>query len=137
MRNLKYGTNGPIQKTEMNSETQRTVLWLSRGGKYWESGTNRRTLLYIGRMNSKVLLYSYIHHLAINHNGKEYFKTCLYVHKRITFLQSRDWQNTVSQLYFNLKNKIKTKLNVLIEKNTTLWTEIINAITISNLPNWF
>ena len=44
MCNLKYGTNGPIQKTEMNSETQRADLWLPRWGKYWESGINRRTL---------------------------------------------------------------------------------------------
>ena len=44
MCNLKYGTNGPIQKTEMNSEMQRTDVWLPRWGKYWESGINRRTL---------------------------------------------------------------------------------------------
>ena len=32
MWNLKYGTNEPIYKTETDSQTQRTDLWLVRGG---------------------------------------------------------------------------------------------------------
>ena len=34
MRNLKYGTHEPIYKTETDSETQRTDLWLPTGR--WE-----------------------------------------------------------------------------------------------------
>ena len=45
------------------------------GGMDWEFGTSRCKLLYIERINNKVLLYStgnYIQHLVINHNGKEF-----------------------------------------------------------------
>ena len=31
MWNLKYGTNEPIYKTEIESQTQKTDLWLPRG----------------------------------------------------------------------------------------------------------
>ena len=45
MWNLKYGTNEPIYKTETDSQTQRTDLWLSRGGSGggidWEFGVSR------------------------------------------------------------------------------------------------
>ena len=45
MWNLKYGTNEPIFKTETDSQTQRTKLWLPRsGGKEWmdwEFGVSR------------------------------------------------------------------------------------------------
>ena len=37
MWNLKYGTNRPIDKTEIDSQTQRSDLWLPRG-----SGRERR-----------------------------------------------------------------------------------------------
>ena len=60
------------------------------GGKYWESGINRCTLLYTGCINSKVLLHStgsYIQHPAINHNGKEYFKTVyMYTRESLSFI---------------------------------------------------
>ena len=37
MWNLNYGTNEPIYKTETDSQTQRTELWLPRGGrKKWD-----------------------------------------------------------------------------------------------------
>ena len=42
-----------------------------RGGLDWEFGTSRCKLLYIERVNNKVLLYStgnYIQYLMINHN---------------------------------------------------------------------
>ena len=63
MGNLKYGTSEPIYKTETNSQTQRPDLWLLKrgavtGGKDWEFGVSRCKLLYIGWLNSKVLLYS-------------------------------------------------------------------------------
>ena len=35
MWNLKYDTNELIYKTETDSQTQRTVLWLSRGRWGW------------------------------------------------------------------------------------------------------
>ena len=47
------------------------------GGMDWEFAVSRCKLLYIGWINSKVLLYStgnYIHYPGINHNGKEYGK---------------------------------------------------------------
>ena len=48
----------------------------------WEFEISRGKLLYIGEINSKVLLYSTgnnIQYLVINHNGKEYEKECMYV----------------------------------------------------------
>ena len=53
------------------------------GGKDWEFGISRCKLLYIGWINSKVLLYStgnYIQYPVINHNGKEYEKECIYMY---------------------------------------------------------
>ena len=45
MQNLKYGTDEPIYKTETDSQTQRTDLWLPRGRrKEWidrEFGVSR------------------------------------------------------------------------------------------------
>ena len=77
---LKYDTNEHNCKTNINSQIQRTDLWLPRGGtgeKDWEFGINRSKLLYTGRINNNVLLYStenYIQNLVANHNGKEYEK---------------------------------------------------------------
>ena len=51
-------------------------------GMDWEFGISRCKLLYIGRINNKVLLYStgnYIQYTMINHNGKEYEKECVCV----------------------------------------------------------
>ena len=45
------------------------------GGMEWEVRVSRWTLLYIERINNKVLLYStenYIQYPMIKHNGKEY-----------------------------------------------------------------
>ena len=47
------------------------------GGLGWEVGVSRCKLLYIERINNKVLLYStedYIKSPMINHNGKQYIK---------------------------------------------------------------
>ena len=49
------------------------------GGKDWELGTSSGTLVCIGWINHKVLLYStgnYVQCPVINHNGKEYEKEC-------------------------------------------------------------
>ena len=79
MQNLKYGTNGPLYKTETDSQTQRPFLWLPKGreggkGMNWESGVSRCKLLHLKQIN-KSLLYSsgnYIQSPGINHNGKQY-----------------------------------------------------------------
>ena len=54
-----------------------------KGGKEWEFGISRCKLLYIGRINNKVLLYStenYIQYSVTNHNGKEYEKEYIYIY---------------------------------------------------------
>ena len=53
-----------------------------RGGKDWEFGISRCTLLYIEWINNKVLLYStvnYSQYPVRNHSGKEYEKEYIYV----------------------------------------------------------
>ena len=53
------------------------------GGKNWQLGISGYKLLYIGWINSKVLLYStgnYIQYPVINHNGKEYFFKNVYMY---------------------------------------------------------
>ena len=69
-----------IYKTETDSPTYRTGLWLPRGRWMGEGRTGSLGLAgasdYIEWIN-KVLLYStgnYIQHPVINHNGKEYKK---------------------------------------------------------------
>ena len=55
----------------------------AEGGMEWEVGFGRCKLLYIEWINNKVLLYStenYIQYPMINHNGKEYLKTCIYMY---------------------------------------------------------
>ena len=53
MQNLKYGTNEPIYKSETDSKTQRTDLWLVAnqewGGSMMdgEFGVNRCKLLHL------------------------------------------------------------------------------------------
>ena len=45
------------------------------GGMQWEAAVSRYKLLYIERINNKVLLYStgnYIQYVIIHHNRKEY-----------------------------------------------------------------
>ena len=86
MWNLKYDPSKVIYKTETDSQTQKTNLWLPNG-KGWggitqEFGISRYKLLYIKQINNKVLLYStgnYIQYLVITHNGKGYEKEYIYV----------------------------------------------------------
>ena len=62
MWNLKKGTNELIYKTEIESEMQKTKLWLpgqkGRGGIHWEIGIDIYTLLYMKQITNKDLLYS-------------------------------------------------------------------------------
>ena len=49
------------------------------GGKDWGFGISRCQLVFIGWINTKVLLQStgnYIRHPVIKHNGKEYENDC-------------------------------------------------------------
>ena len=85
---LKYDTNELIYKTEADSQTQRTDLWLPRGrhggGRMdWDFRISRCKLLYIEWINSKVLLYStgnYIQYPLINHMEKNTKKECIYMY---------------------------------------------------------
>ena len=52
MWNLKYDKNEHIYKTDIDSQIQRTDLWLPRGGqdgvgKDWEFGVDMYRLLYL------------------------------------------------------------------------------------------
>ena len=82
--NLKYGTNEPVYKTKIDSQIQRTDLWLPRGKRVGQGCIGslgwvdvNYSILYTGWINNTVLLYStgnYIQYPVINHNGKEYIK---------------------------------------------------------------
>ena len=59
-------------------------------------------------MNNKVIIYSTRNcneYTVMNHNGKEYKNECICVYNWVTLLYSRDWHNSVDQLYFNKKSK--------------------------------
>ena len=76
MWNLKNnGTDELIYKTETESQTWKTNLWLSGGtGINWEIGTDIYTLLYMKQTTKKDLLYgignSTLYSL-ITYTGKE------------------------------------------------------------------
>ena len=78
MWNLKYGTNEPIYKTETDSQTWRTNLWLPKeagrgSGRDWEFAVSRCKLLHLAWMSNEVLLCSagnYIQSLGIEHDGR-------------------------------------------------------------------
>ena len=78
MWTLKYGTDEPIYRTETDSETQRTDLWLLGGGggsgMDGEFGVGRCNLFHLEWMSNEVLLYSTgnsIHFLGVEHDGRE------------------------------------------------------------------
>ena len=81
----KNDTNELIYKTETDSQTQKTEVWLpkgiARGAKNQEFGINRYTLLYIKQVNNNELRYStgnYTQYLVITYNGKE--SENIYIH---------------------------------------------------------
>ena len=52
-------------------------------GMEWEAGVSRCKLVYIEWINNKVLLYStvnYMQYPVINHDGKEYICTYIYIY---------------------------------------------------------
>ena len=58
---LKNGTNELTNKTEIESQMQKTTLWLpggKGGGINWDIGIDIYTLLYIKQITNKDLLYS-------------------------------------------------------------------------------
>ena len=75
---LKYGTSELIYKTDRLPDKENRPVAAkrkgSRGGTDWEFGISRCKLLYIGWINSKILLYSTGNHIqypVTNNNGKE------------------------------------------------------------------
>ena len=61
MWNLKYSTNEPIYKTETDSQTETSDLWLPRGREGgrrmdWEFGVSTCKLLHLEWINNTVLL---------------------------------------------------------------------------------
>ena len=73
----KKDTNELIYKTETNSQTQKTNLWLPKGKvgvRGQDFGINIYTLLYIKQTTNKDLLYStgnYTEYFVITYKGKE------------------------------------------------------------------
>lgn len=82
MRNLKYGTDEPIYRIEIDSQTGRTRLVVIKGvgqgsGMDWEFGVDRYKLLHLEWINDKVLLSSrgnYFQSLGTEHDGRQYEK---------------------------------------------------------------
>ena len=70
----KSDTNELIYKTETNSQTQKTKIWLPKGkrvkgGINQEFGINRYIPLYIKQINNKVLLYSPLNVYSVSCNN--------------------------------------------------------------------
>ena len=89
MSKFNWGLSSSLPVNQkMQYLSYRTDLWLPRkggdgGGKDWEFGISRYKLLYRGRINNKVLLYStgnYIQCPVINHNGEEYIYIYIYIY---------------------------------------------------------
>ena len=77
MQNVKNNANRSIYKTETDSQTQKTNLWLPKGergkGINLECGINGLKLPYTKQISNKDLLYTtekYIKHLIITFNEK-------------------------------------------------------------------
>ena len=80
MWNLKYDTNEPIYKTEIDSRTRRTDLWLPRGGHRRKDGVGgwaqQMYTLVCGADKQHGPAFStekYTQCPMINRNGKECF----------------------------------------------------------------
>ena len=82
----KSGTNELIYKTEIESQIQKTNLWLpgckGGGGINWEIGIDIYALLYIKQITNKDLLYSTgksTYYSIMTYMGKELKKDWIYV----------------------------------------------------------
>ena len=87
MESKKNDTNELINKTETDSQTQKTNLWLPKGkggeGINYEVLINIYTLLYIKQIINKDLLYSIensTQYSVITYMGKESEKEEIYVY---------------------------------------------------------
>ena len=60
MWNLKYGTNEPIYKTDTDSQTQRTYLWLQGGKGLDKRRTRNVELADINDHYINIIIYYYI-----------------------------------------------------------------------------
>ena len=121
------GEPGGLQKSRMGSK--KSQIWLG-------THTMHNKLLHIGQINNKVLLHStgnYSQYPVIHHNGREYWKECIYVYNWFTLLYRKDWHNIVNQLQVN-KNKFRKRLNNKKEVNVMFWsikTLNVNAMSLS------
>ena len=82
---LKNGTNELIYKTEIESQMQKTKLWLPREKREinWEIDIDIYTLLYIKSITNKNLQYSTgnsTQYSIISYMGKESNKEWIYVY---------------------------------------------------------
>ena len=84
-------------------------------------GVSRCKLLHLKWINNKVLLYSTgncIQSPGTEHDGKEY-KNYIYIY--VTLMYSRNWHNTVNQLYFHdKKQRVKASAPMCIRKQALM-----------------
>ena len=107
--NLKYGTNDPIYKTETDSWTWRIDLWLPKGkrggsGMDGSLGLQMQTITF--RMDKQWGPTAQHRELYLISWGRTRWKIvwekeCICVCAWVTTLCSRNWRNTVNQLYSN------------------------------------
>ena len=131
-----YNTSHHIYETKRDSQIQRTDLWLpwgrgDRGGKEWEwNGISRGKLLYIGWINSKVILYStgnYIQYSVTNHHGKEHEKEYIFYTYYIyiyLFIYTHTHTHTYIQSHFAVQKKLTQHFkSTILQCNflKTLW----------------
>ena len=95
---------------------------VGQGGMDWEFGISRCKLLYIERINYKVLLYGtgnyqYVQYPVINHNGKEYEKEYIYIYRYYIY-----YLISIYIIY------ITESLYCTPETNTTLQTNYISIL---------
>ena len=75
MCDLKYDTNEPIYRAEIDPQREQTCGCQGGGGWERDVEVSRYELLYAKEINNKVLLYgadNYIQCPMINNNGKKY-----------------------------------------------------------------
>ena len=81
----KYDTNEYVYKTETDSQTQRTDLWLQwRVGEGWTGSLgDEGYCIWKGKTKRSYCICTAqgtLQYPEISHNGKEYKKECIYVY---------------------------------------------------------
>ena len=109
MWNLKYGTSESIYKTERDSWTWTADLWLPRGRREevgWTGnlGLSMQTITF--RMDKQWGIVPTVQHKELYPISRDTTwwkiiqeKECMHMYDWVTVLYSRNWQNTVNQLY--------------------------------------